>query len=200
MKQFIKSIIASVFGLITKEQLENELKVKAFNTLAEKTEKDSEDRKALQVLLIEMDIGKPFISVTNEWDNPIVGVVLGVEYNTAGNCPIAHVYDFITNQSVYCGNGRVPYTDLNLDAILKLNPYQHWNLISKSSLGMDKAKYNEDCFSPDEIRSILEDRGFSKVVEELNDIHNCKHTMKTFELIDRVYKVLRSNNLNLEME
>lgn len=196
MRKFISSAIVRMFGLFT----EDDIRAEKYKIKQELQDEFFTDRKEIQVCCIEVDIGTPFISVTNEWDNPLIGIVLGVQYVTAGNCPIAHVYDFITNQSVYCGNSRVPYTDLNLDAILKLNPYQRWNLISKSSLDMDKPKYNKDCFSPDEIRTILEDRGFSKVVEELNDIHSCKHSMRTFELIDRVYKVLRSNNLNLGME
>lgn len=189
-----------MFGLYTKAEVDHSVRLGEFAGRANKMDEDEEDNQRIKTLCIEVDIGKLFISVTNEWDNPTIGVVLDVEYVTAGNCPIAKVYDFITNTVVLCGNSRIPFTQYNLDAILKLDPYQRWNLVAKSSLDLDKPKYNEDCFSADEIRTILDVRNFDSVSHELNRILSISTPVKTHEMVEKVYSVLRLHDLNVEME
>lgn len=200
MKALIQSAVAGLFGLFTKENMEARISEAKFLAHQEKMKQDEQEQQDIKAICIEIDIGKLFISVTNEWDNPTIGVVLGVEYVTAGNCPIAKVYDFITNTVVLCGNSRIPFTYHNLDAILKLDPYQRWNLLAKSSIDHDKPKYNEDCFSADEIRTILDVRNFDSVSHELNRILSISTPVKTHELVEMVYSVLRLHDLNVEME
>lgn len=196
MKALIQSAMAGLFGLITKEDHNFEVQ----HAILEEKQKNREQREQLNTLCIEVDIGTAFISVTNEWDNPIIGIVLGVVYVTAGNCPIALVYDFISNQVVLCGNARLPYTDYNLDAVLKLDPYQRWNLIARSSLEPSKSKYKDDCLDAEGIKSILKDRNINKVLQELSVVHHKEQPMKTQNLIQRVRQVLLSNNLNVNYQ
>jgi hypothetical protein len=199
MRKSISSVIASLFGLITKEEHERQLKRTAFLMKQEELEKHHNDRHEIQILCIETNVGKPFISVTNEWDNPMIGIVLDVEFVTAGLFPIAKVYDFVTNKVLLRGNTRIPFNRYNLEAILRLDPYQRWNLVTKSELPSDKPKINPDCFSPRDILDILEMRNFAKIIGELHVLHFSETAVKSKDFKNKVFQLLKSNGLNMEM-
>ena len=81
MRKFISSAIAKMFGLFT----EDEVKAEKDRTREETTDEFYSRRREIQIGSIEVNVGRPFISITNEWDNPLIGIVLGVQYVTAGN-------------------------------------------------------------------------------------------------------------------
>lgn len=196
MKTLIQSAFAGIFGLITKEDVAEQVKHAKFIGRTEKAQEDEDDRERIKILCIEIDIGKPFISVSNEWQDPVIGIVLGVEFVTLGKCPIAKVYDFVTDQVVYCGNSRIPYSEYNLDAILKLEPYQRWNLVARSNIDPNKRTDDETCSSPEQIKEILKNNSFYEVLPELEAIHHTTTKIRTETLIDLVYGILNSKLLN----
>ena len=98
--------------------------------------KATQRREEIQKFEIENAMGKKIIYCSNEWTDPDFGTVVGVEYFTKDNNPILkcknalfgvqghNVEDFF-----YVMLGTYIMTDeLMTNAILKLNPFERWNL------------------------------------------------------------------------
>lgn len=127
----------------------------------------NEQREQVELLELEQFLGKRVISVSNEWDNPQIGVALRIEFITQAKSPILIVQDFLSNQEVMIMGKTYLYTPQRLQAVLKLNPFEACSLIYTYTNEFDKPKSGHR----DEneiIMQTLTARGFFAIEEKGN--------------------------------
>ena len=94
---FIKNFIANSFNFYTEDQLNSVKKQQFLAGIREQEKRQDQLKTQCETTAIEVNFGKPIIHITNEWDDPVVGVVIGVEFFTLSKRPIAKVFDFVSN-------------------------------------------------------------------------------------------------------
>lgn len=106
--------------------------------------------------------GKKIIYQANEWDNPIVGVMVRVDHNN-GKGQFSVVYDYVT-QTELCFIGLpMHYTEQRLRALLKLDPFERCSLLYKTNYSdeeFDKNKGDEVILTAEELYATLKRNGF----------------------------------------
>lgn len=197
---FFKSLLSLIFVQKTNSFTEEEMKavaVKAYDNLLEEQYKEKLRSDTVRIRLM---IGKPIISVSNQWENPVIGIVIGVAYLTRGDQPVAKVYNFLTDRVVLCAIPLIPCTKSNLDAVLLLNPFQCWNLINRTCIETSSATPSE-LLSQKAVRQILKFRSFDKVVESLEFYMNCIGSNPNQDYVHtekQVMKILNTYGLNTD--
>lgn len=88
-----------------------------------------EERQRIEISIMEDSIGRKVIYCSNEWEDPLFGIITGVAtFTRAGNAMYV-VQNVLTKQTHYCFNGTLHCSDEKMvDAILKLNPFERWNM------------------------------------------------------------------------
>lgn len=139
-----------------------------------KKETDSERMQAVNSWLnksLNELIGKPVIAITGEFDDPVIGFVVGVTVFTEDKLPYPIVSDYVTlqSQAVF---GRVWAWSQELqDAIYKLTPVERWALfnsadsVSKLSMPLNETKKETPNLNEREIISKLQANGFYHLVQ-----------------------------------
>lgn len=113
------------FELLTKSRDELQAKSKAIN------------EKSIRSL-----IGKPVLVVSNNWEDPVIGQVIGVEFITAANEPVPVVFDYITQKELICLGHVQPCTREKLPMFISMTPSQRWYMMA------DRASFSK--FGPTE--------------------------------------------------
>ncbi len=95
-----------------------------------RAKKEIEDHK--QIILdfeIKESLGKKIIYCSNEWEDPMFAIVTGVTYVTLSKTPMIACRNVLTNEDSMVFPGGFYYADELLTlSILKLNPFERWNL------------------------------------------------------------------------
>lgn len=85
------------------------------------------------VFSIQEDIGKSVIYCSNEWEDPDFIVITGITYVTAAKQPMAVGTNVLTSEEAWLHPRSYYYADKEmLDCILKLNPFERWNMSAKN--------------------------------------------------------------------
>lgn len=87
-------------------------------------------------------IGKPVITFGNEWTPMIVGELVAIEqFGRSDQTPLPVIKSYITGDNVISFGHLLPYSDKMLDTLMKLTPYERWNITAKHCyLEWDKPK------------------------------------------------------------
>lgn len=86
-------------------------------------------REDTNLISMQQLVGKPVIVISNEWDNPIVGIASRIEFITLGKCPILIVKNYIDGIE-YMTFGKVfAFSSQKLRAVFKLSPFELCSLI-----------------------------------------------------------------------
>lgn len=130
MFKFIKKI----FKFFTKSKDFSDDITRAYlEGVREERMRNYQDRFNSKYIEIEVFIGKPFFSIGNEWEDPIIGIVIGVEHNEKHMTPYAVIWDYVKNEKSLCFNTVRSYSQENFDALYKLNPFERWNLMCNTT-------------------------------------------------------------------
>lgn len=83
---------------------------------------------------IEMDIlhsmlGKPVIGIGNEWENPLIGTMVDIDYITKAHRPVPVIHNVLTGETHITLCKITPFTMQRFTALMKLTPYERWCLI-----------------------------------------------------------------------
>lgn len=107
---------------------------------------------------------KPVIFFGNEWEDPVIGHVVGPlrTFNTSE--PMAAVKNVLNDQTYHTWYSSLKYADYEMvTAVLKLNPFERWNLYTRAHVNMWSKGYpNGSIRTPKEIMDILESKDFFK--------------------------------------
>ncbi len=83
---------------------------------------------------LEDAIGKKAIFIPNEWTDPGFYIVTGIVTICKDDKPVHEVFDVINNVKGFCLPGTIYLADEKMvKAILKLNPFERWNLSAGKS-------------------------------------------------------------------
>lgn len=116
-------------------------------------------------------IGKPVIVAGNEWEDPVIGFGVSIEYITRSRAPRLLIRDYVRNQTMISHAQVKPFTDQLYSAIKRLDPYERWVLTS-SSVGsftdFDKPKLGAIC-TPEQLDEKLTEHGFFNDLKKFRD-------------------------------
>ena len=115
------------------------------------------------IFSLEEDLNKKVIYCPNEWEDPLFGTIVDVTYVTKAKQPMGVVKCVLTAETGLVHPGGYLLADGRLvDAILKLNPLERWNLTKHwpSSNKWTKSHYEDECSDPEELRNKLLMAGF----------------------------------------
>lgn len=106
---------------------------------AENEERDYREnqRRHCQFIELEMMIGKPVISISNEWDNPIVGFGKRIEFITQAKTPVLIIEDYVSGQDVLVLSTPFYFSEQRFNALSKLDPFEICSIIFRNSAWME---------------------------------------------------------------
>lgn len=132
--------------------------------VSEQTRKDEFARNAAF-----LRIGDPIIVVGNEWENLIVGFVVDVDLITAAQQPAFIVKDYLSGTTCMTFGEVIDFSNQRLNALLKLDPFERWSLISKMG------HHNHSSFSKKQLEDSSE-----RLLSEA-EVHDCLRRTTFFE-------------------
>lgn len=150
------------------------IRSKAFQQGQEKARRSFEEhRLATQRQDMERFVGMPVILITNEWENPVIGVGQSVESFGENQLFLLWIKDYLTGDLVTGTGPLMAYTPQRLNAILSLDPFQLWSLtgqLDQCCTEYDKAHSGER-WTEDEILETLHISGFLRFYQDYLSLH-----------------------------
>lgn len=140
-------LVVIAFGLDRNSkigELRRELNSKPteFELLTKSRDELRAKNKAINEKSIRSLIGKPVLVVSNNWEDPVIGQVIGVEFITAANEPVPVVFDYIRQEKFICFGHVQPCTREKLPMFISMTPSQRWYMMA------DRASFSK--FEPTE--------------------------------------------------
>jgi hypothetical protein len=80
-------------------------------------ENREQQRKGFEIYECQQYVGKYIISISNQYDNIIVGYGNEVHFVTKGLCPILEFTDVVSGRSMYANGVTMVYTEQKFDAL-----------------------------------------------------------------------------------
>lgn len=156
------------------------------------------DQKAVSDLFeIESKIGKPVYTFGNEWEDPIIGVVVGVIYFNNRDVPFEQIYNFITKEITIATCKTYYYNKFKFDALYKLNPYERWNLI-KDTNGTSTVPITNKLLTKEEVEKLLLENGFFDYINKTKeDIKFCFDSKAKTNLVLNTIKEINALQINV---
>lgn len=122
-----------------------------------------------QAVLIELQsyIGKPVISVSNEWDDPIIGIGKEIVFITKANTPKLVIQDYISGKEYMPFGIVMGFTEQRFKALSKLDPFEICSLLYRNNHVFSTFEKNKSgTFSGyDSLHEKLLKTDFYKIVE-----------------------------------
>lgn len=99
-------------------------------------QKEYQDNKRINLeFRIKESIGKKIIYCSNEWEDPIFGIVSGVDFITKAKSPMLVIKNILTGDvSLIDPTSYLDADEQMVEAILKLNPFERWNIATGTSI------------------------------------------------------------------
>lgn len=97
----------------------------------------TKDRDSIRRLSQEQWIDKQVIIVSNEWVDPFIGTVIGLEDFGRNEAHLV-VKSAITDEIVISFGKVVPFSVENLDALLKMTPWVRWEILTGQKITRDE--------------------------------------------------------------
>lgn len=81
------------------------------------------------LLIMRADVGTKVVYCSNEWEDPLFGIIINVIKIKPEHDPLYVVQEALSLSHCYCHKGSLYLADEKMvDAILKLNPFERWNM------------------------------------------------------------------------
>ena len=154
-----------MFKKIFQNDIQREMQMAAHEALVAERERVSESRRQSDFYSLEGLVGKPVICISNEWENPVVGVAQKVDFITKGDCPVLVVKDYFSNEEKMIMGKSFLYTEQRFNAVFKLSPFELCSLIYGYIDDFDKEKKSA-LATKDEYVAELKKNGFFEVCDE----------------------------------
>lgn len=160
------SIISTLISKLASKQIEL-AKIRAINDGIKigirKYVKEKEER--LEIQYNTSDVGRKIIHCSNEWEDPHFGIIVGTEKITASDYLMVKSKNVLTGEINHIFPESFFYADELLTlAILKLNPFERWNMsigkLSHMSLMWNKYYQKEQITPTRELEFKLRKCGF----------------------------------------
>ena len=102
-------------------------------------------------------LGSIVIYTSNEWTDLVIGTVIRIDHITQNNCPVLIIDDILSSEERMILTHQVyPFSREMREAILKLNPWERWNLKSLNSpVPWNKPKQSSQLLTNSEILNML---------------------------------------------
>lgn len=130
-------------------------------------QKDKEEREQFyQQMELEHFVGKPIITISNEWETPTIGFAKSVMSITKANTPVLLIQSYLDGQEYIVLGKCFVYTEQRFDALFKINPFELCSFIYDSYIEVfDKPKYQQ-LLDKEEVIELLKAHGFYERLEE----------------------------------
>ena len=129
----MKNILFSAFKFIFKDQISKEILNANRNIESEFRIKREEEKNKCKEMELEMLIGKPVISISNEWCNPVIGFGKEVIYITKAKIPVLVIKNYLTGEENMSLSDPFYFTEQRFNALAKLDPFEICSIIYKNS-------------------------------------------------------------------
>lgn len=122
-----------------------------------------------QAVLSELQsyIGKPVISISNEWDDPIIGIGKEIVFISKANTPKLVIEDYISGKEYMPLGIIMGFTEQRFKALSKLDPFEICSLLYRNNHVFSAFKKNKSgTFSGyDSLHEKLMKTDFYQIVE-----------------------------------
>lgn len=107
----------------------------------------NEQKKKCLLNELELMIGKPVISISNEWSNPVIGFGKRVDLITMAKTPVLIIEDYVSGEDILSFSVPFYFSEQRLFALSKLDPFEICSIIYKNSSWMEPfEKVKSDVF------------------------------------------------------
>jgi len=136
------------------------------------------ERKEINRFKNEYLISKKVIVISNEWEDPMIGIVLGFEDFNRNEChPI--IENAITNEVVVSFGKIVPYSSEILQSLVGMSPWARWEMLTGQKIKRNPPT-DVKLSTYDELMQQLEDNRFFDFQEKM------KERLKEYEVENNV--------------
>lgn len=130
-------IIFKAFTKIFSKKIENFIeKTKNEGRQEEKDYRDEQKKKCL-LNELELMIGKPVISISNEWNNPTIGFGKRIEFITRAKIPVLIIEDYVSGNDMMVLSVPFYFSEQRFNAFAKLDPFELCSIVFKNSAWME---------------------------------------------------------------
>lgn len=135
-------------------------------------EATAKSRRDIALFVLEEMVGKPIISVCNEWDDPVVGFATEIQY--IGDSPLLVGKDYVTGKEVLMFSKTFGYTEQRFAAFMKLDPFERACLIYDCDAITPFDKYKRETVHTEaEIVAMLTANGFYEELAKFRKTKAC---------------------------
>jgi hypothetical protein len=120
-----------LIGFLHKEikKIKREQYSSGYSRRHQQIEEQKENLRNAELSVMQDWIGQKVIYCSNEWEDPLFGTIVAITSFNNTSCPMYVIEDVFGDSPRYCFNGTLYYADEKMvDAILKLNPFERWNM------------------------------------------------------------------------
>lgn len=117
--------ILSFFNLTTV----TEAQMQYLDGINQERNRQSDTRDKIELDALRSLMGKAVIGISNEWENPLIGTMVDVDFITKAMRPVPVVHNVLTGETHITFAKIMPFTMQRFVAIMKLTPYERWCLI-----------------------------------------------------------------------
>lgn len=104
-------------------------------------------------------VGKKVIIVSNQWEDPLIGKVIGLEDFGRDEVHIL-VQCAISNRQIISFGKVIPFSPEILRAVVSLNPYDRWEMFTGQKIERKHPAELEQLSTYEELIQVLMDEGF----------------------------------------
>lgn len=152
--------ILAFFGLATLLEAK-----KQFNDgVTHEREERRLSREKIEVDQLRCLMNKPIIGISNEWENPLIGTVIDIEFITKAKNPVPVIRCAVTGKDFVSLCKVMPFTMQRFEAVMKLTPYERWCLIDDQNefeYRVGDPRKLPKLYSLEEYINVLRRKGFS---------------------------------------
>lgn len=134
------NLFYSFFKKVFKKELQKDILDSQYKKLNEYKDEQIKIKKDIAIFEYETLLNKPVIVISNEWQNPIIGIATKIEFVSQTNNPMLVVFDYVENKEVMSNGIIYAYNEQRFNGLMKLDPFETCALVYQN--------LNSTIFSP----------------------------------------------------
>lgn len=134
--------ILKMFGLTTVSHFNSGISLAIENAQRDCLHDRLKAKNKSKMLELTEHIGKPVIGINNEWCSLEVGELMRLEqFGNPESMAFPVIKNYLTGDSLINFGKTLPYSEELFDAMLKLTPYERWNIcVNQARVNWNKPK------------------------------------------------------------
>jgi hypothetical protein len=125
-----------------------------------------EQKRTFEEEALSKFVGQPVLVVSNNWEDPVIGIMKSIAFITQAQSPVPVVYDYVSSKELICLGHIQACTFEKLDIFISMTPSQRWHMLAQRDtyeMMLPEPSW-ANLLSSDEIHKRLDAGNFKKLL------------------------------------